>query len=62
MRRASDVILSCTEGGADDWDDWETVVYDKKTGKTKPAKKNTKPKKKKTSFVITDPLGEGGLF
>ena len=60
MRRASDIILSCREGG-DDWDDWDTVEYDKKTGKTKNIKKTkaSRPKKKKSSFVITDPLGEG---
>ena len=38
MRRASDIILSCSEAG-DDWDDWDTVEYDKKTGKTKNIKK-----------------------
>ena len=61
MRRASDVILSCIEAGGDDWDDWDTVEYDKSTGKTTTVKKNSRPKvKKKSTFVITDPLGEGG--
>ena len=60
MRRASDTVLACTEGGGDDWDDWDTVEYDKTTGETKAVKKNSRPKKKKSTFVITDPLGEGG--
>ena len=63
MRRASDSILSCIES-SDDWDDWDDVEYDQKTGKTKTVKKTkeSRPKKKKSSFVITDPLGEGADF
>ena len=36
-------------------------IWDKSTGKTTTVKKNSRPKvKKKSTFVITDPLGEGG--
>ena len=60
MRRASDSILSCIEA-SDDWDEWDDVEIDKETGKAKTIKKTkeSRPKKKKSSFLMTDPLGEG---